>query len=151
MTVTLYEALVAIPAVREGYVVLDHVALGRAKHEENVIKRLMERVCRKAGLPESGWHRLRHSFGTHAAAFGVNPWRLMTWMGHKRVDETILYVHLAEQHRREIPGAILEAGSREMDPDRRILAMLGAREPSSWQRRGNKDQKPAEIIMISAG
>jgi hypothetical protein len=120
------------------YGVLDLVAPGRAKHEENVIKRLMERVCRKAGLPEAGWHRLRHSFGTHAAAFGVNPWRLMTWMGHKRIDETMLYVQLAEQHRREIPGGILEAGGREMDPDRRILAMLGAREPSSWQRRGNE-------------
>jgi hypothetical protein len=56
-----------------------------------------------------------------------------------------------EQHRREIPGAILEAGSREMDPDRRVLAMLSAREPSSWQRTARKDQKPAEIIMISAG
>jgi integrase len=149
MTATLFEALVTIPAVREGYVVLDHVALGRAKHEENVIKRLMERVCRKAGLPESGWHRLRHSFGTHAAAFGVNPWRLMTWMGHKRVDETMLYVHLAEQHRREIPGAILEAGSREMDPDRRILAMLGAREPSSWQRRGNGRPEKTNSLLKS--
>ena len=141
MTATLYDALVAIPAVREGYVVLDHVELGRAKHDENVIKRLMERVCRKAGLPESGWHRLRHSFGTHAASFGVNPWRLMTWMGHKRIDETMLYVHLAEQHRREIPQRVLEAGVRESDPDRRVLAMLSARSQISWQRRGNENQK----------
>jgi hypothetical protein len=87
-------------------------------------------------MPESGY-RLRHNFGTHAAAFGVNPWRLMTWMSHKRIDETMLYVHLAEQHRREITGGILEPRSREMDPDRRIPAMLGARELSSWQRRGN--------------
>jgi hypothetical protein len=28
--------------------------------------------------------------------FGVNPWHLMTWMGHKQVIETMLYVHLAE-------------------------------------------------------
>ena len=54
MTATLHDALVSIPAVREGYVVLDHVALGHAKHEENVIKRLMERVCRKAGCPNRG-------------------------------------------------------------------------------------------------
>jgi len=27
----------------------------------------------------------------------------MTRMRHERVDETMLYVHLAEQHRREIP------------------------------------------------
>ena len=70
VTVTLYEAQRAMDVVREGYVVLDHVGrgeTGRAKHEAKVVKRLMERVCRKAGLPESGWHQLRHSVGTHAA------------------------------------------------------------------------------------
>jgi hypothetical protein len=60
----------------------------------------------------------RHSFGTHAAAFGVNPWRLMTWMGHKRIDETMLYVHLAIAERSREPFSrpvvakwILTAGS----------------------------------------
>jgi len=33
-------------------------------------------ICRKAGLPVRHWHTLRHAFGTHAALFGVNPWRL---------------------------------------------------------------------------
>jgi hypothetical protein len=28
-------------------------------------------------------------------------------MGHNRIDETILYVHVAENHRREIPEPIL--------------------------------------------
>jgi len=51
MTSTLFEALRAIPAVREGYVVLDHVMLGRAKHEENVVKRLMGRVNARGGVP----------------------------------------------------------------------------------------------------
>jgi integrase len=43
-------------------------------------------------LPVRYWHTLRYSFGTHAALFGVKPWRLQTWMGHKRIDETMLYV-----------------------------------------------------------
>ncbi len=85
------------------------------------------RICRLAGLPEKRWHTLRHCFGTHAALFGVNSWRLQSWMGHKRIDETMIYVHVAESHRREIPEAILEAGNAERDPDRRVLAMLTAR------------------------
>jgi hypothetical protein len=36
----------------------------------------------------------------------VNAWRLQTWLGHKRIDETMLYVHVAENHRREIPESI---------------------------------------------
>jgi hypothetical protein len=39
----------------------------------------------------------------------------------------MLYVHLAENHRRDIPEAILAAGRTEIDPDTRILKMLGAR------------------------
>jgi hypothetical protein len=70
----------------------------------------------------------RHTFGTHAALFGVNPWRLQSWMGHKRIDETMIYVHVAENHRREIPEPCSAAAAlSEADPDRRVLAMLAAR------------------------
>ena len=84
-------------------------------------------ICRRARLPEKRWHTLRHAFGTHAALFGVNPWRLQSWMGHKRIDETMIYVHVADNHRRDIPDPIVTAGDVEKDPDRRILAMLAAR------------------------
>ena len=51
----------------------------------------------------------------------------MTWMGHKRIDETMLYVNLAHAHERPIPPEVLTAGQNEPDPDRRALLMLGAR------------------------
>ena len=125
MTGLLWDALKRIAATREGYVVRN--LAGQAINDENQIKNLFYRVCRRAGLPERGWHSLRHTFGTHAALFGVNPWRLMTWMGHKRIDETMRYVHVADGHRRELPVALIEAAAAESDPDRRILKMLGAR------------------------
>ena len=84
-------------------------------------------ICRRAGLPLKRWHTLRHTFGTHAALFGVNPWRLQSWMGHKRIDETMIYVHVAETHRRDLPESIVSAASGELDPDHRILKMLAAR------------------------
>jgi hypothetical protein len=58
---------------------------------------------------------------------GVNPWRLQAWMGHKRIDETMLYVNVAGQHMRPLPPSLLAAAAGETDPDRRILAMLSAR------------------------
>ena len=39
----------------------------------------------------------------------------------------MLYVHVAEAHAREWPEPVQKAASRETDPDKRILAMLGAR------------------------
>lgn len=87
----------------------------------------MGRICRRAGLPVRLFHTLRHTFGTHAAMFGVNPWRLQAWFGHKRIDETMRYVHVAESHPRELPDCVQLAAHGIGDPDRRVLAMLGAR------------------------
>jgi hypothetical protein len=49
-------------------------------------------------------------------------------MGHKRIDETMLYVQFAEVHMRPVPEVILAAGHGNDDPDRRIIAMLSARQ-----------------------
>jgi site-specific recombinase XerD len=53
-------------------------------------------------LPVHYWHRLRHCYGTQAALFGVNPWRVQSWIGHKRIEETMLYVQVAETHARNV-------------------------------------------------
>jgi len=124
MTEALYTALKRLETIREGFVVRN---LDGSQKTDGQADAAMIRMCRRAGLPREGFHRLRHSFGTHAALFGVNPWRLQAWMGHKRIDETMLYVHVAENHRRDIPEDIMSAGLGEIDPDRRVLKMLGAR------------------------
>jgi len=61
------------------------------------------------GFPTS-MAQLRHTFGTHAALFGVNPRRLQTWIGHNRIDETMLYVHVASAHARAWPGCRVRGG-----------------------------------------
>ncbi len=123
MTVTLHDALKRMSVIREGFVVRD---LDGTAKTDGQADGTLRRICRRAGLPARVWHTLRHGFGTHAAMFGVNPWRLQTWMGHKRIDETMIYVHVAESHMRELPEHI-RAHLSEPDPDVRILKMLGAR------------------------
>jgi integrase len=145
MTTTLYVALKALEAVREGLVIRN--LAGQAKNDENQIKNLMYRICRLAGLPERGWHTMRHSFGTHAAMFGVNPWRLMTWLGHKRMEETMRYVHVADAHARELPQEVLAAADGEHDPDRRILKLLGGRvNVPPRQPDGNKEEAHQNVV-----
>jgi integrase len=124
MTTTLHDALKRMSVIREGLVVRD--LDGTAKTDSQAVSAI-ERICRRAKLPVRHWHTLRHTFGTHAALFGVNPWRLQTWLGHKRIDETMIYVHVAEAHAREWPEVVHEAARGELDPDRRIIAMLGVR------------------------
>jgi hypothetical protein len=58
----------------------------------------------------------------------VNPWKLMLWTDHKRIDETMLYVHFAEAHLRPLPEVIVQAQrGHDDEPDGRVIAMLGAR------------------------
>ncbi|HEU4729005.1 MAG TPA: tyrosine-type recombinase/integrase [Kofleriaceae bacterium] len=124
MTDTLHEALKALDANKAGFVIRNADGSGMT---DNETKYHCYRLCRVAGLPERGWHILRHAFGTHAAMFGVNPWKLMLWMGHKRIDEMMLYVSFAEAHLRPLPDALLQAQRGHDDPDRRVIAMLSAR------------------------
>jgi hypothetical protein len=67
------------------------------------------------------------TFETHAVLLGVNSWSLQRWLGHKRIDETMIYVHFADAHRRPTPTRLLEVGEGMADPDGRVIAMLGAR------------------------
>ncbi len=139
MTDALHEALKRMSTIREGLVVrnLD----GTAKNDGDA-DTAIRRICRRAGLPMRYFHVLRHTFGTHAALFGVNPWRLQGWMGHKRIDETMLYVHVAETHLRELPENI-RAHVTEPDPDTRILKMLGARGKTVAKTEGTENEKAA--------
>ena len=44
--------------------------------------------------------------------FGVNPWKLMLWMGRKRIDETMLYVQFAEVHMRVLATELIRRDRR---------------------------------------
>lgn len=125
------------PALRDAFVALRPRQVDRAAFvvkntdgspkTDNQMRYALDAIYDRAELPRRGWHILRHTFGTHAALCSVNPWRLMMWMGHKRIDETMRYVHMAETHRRPLPEALVEAASAELDPDRRVLVMLANR------------------------
>ena len=67
-------------------------------------------------------------------------------MGHKRIDETMIYVHVAENHRREIPEVVLAAGAGESDPDRRILKMLGSRGSHMAASRVSSDENRLVLV-----
>lgn len=141
MTAALTSALKAGARVRVGRVVCgpDGEPIG-----ETALKHGVYRVCRRAGLPARSWHALRHTFATHAARFGVNPWRLQAWLGHTTITMTMRYVHHVEEHHRPIPDDILAVGGAVADPDERVVAMLSAR--SGTIVRGNAVAKIARSV-----
>ncbi|MDD5309165.1 MAG: hypothetical protein PHU25_17770 [Deltaproteobacteria bacterium] len=69
-------------------------------------------------------------------------------MGHKRIDETMRYVHVADNHGRPLPAAVLEAAREETDPDRRIVRMLSAR--GTTAEHGRENEECVEVTMALA-
>lgn len=125
MSPLLYAALK--DRIRVGFVV-PRVGGGHKRKYE--VEAAMERIARRAGLGGkvgAKWHIGRHTFATHAAMLGVNPWTLQQWMGHQHMAETEGYVKLANERPRPIPAELLRAGADIADPAKRILAMLSAR------------------------
>jgi hypothetical protein len=67
--------------------------------------------------------------------------------GTKRIDETVIYAHAAENHRREIPAAVSAAPAAEADPDRKVLAMLAARGSQVVADQGPETKKAAKAAL----
>jgi integrase len=126
MTPKLLAALRGLDVVRTGRAV--RTAEGLPLTDKRALNGL-NAILREAEIPacERPWHRLRHSFATHAALLGINQWVLQAWLGHVSIGMTERYVHVATAHRRPIPAAVAAAGARHADPVQRILGMLGAR------------------------
>ncbi len=125
MTATVLEALRQLPTVREGFILRGNGVKGTKTDGE--VDKEIQRICRVAGLPVHYWHRLRHTFATHAAMFGVIVFDLQAWLGHTNVLQTQRYVHVARNHRRDTPLVIREAGAGEVEIEARVIKMLGAR------------------------
>jgi integrase len=58
------------------------------------VHRKVRALGEAAGLDDLHPHKLRHTFGTECARRGVPPVTIKEWMGHRKLDTTMVYVHL---------------------------------------------------------
>jgi hypothetical protein len=75
----------------------------------------------------------------------------MTWMGHKRIDEPMRCVHVADCHRRELPPELIAAVAGELESDRRILKLLGARRQANLRQpdgNGSQAQRDSGMQLV---
>ncbi len=67
------------------------------------------RICRAAGVPQIGWHDLRHTFATHLVSVGAPLKAIQDLLGHSTIEMTMRYAHLAPDIR-HAAIALLETG-----------------------------------------
>ncbi len=125
LTGALAAALKALPQVRVGRLICgpEGSPVAEAVLKHGIYKRLPPCWAFRSG---AGIHCATRSRRTRRAS-GSNPWRLQAWLGHSTINMTMRYVHHVEEHHRPIPEEILSAGAAILDPDQRVIAMLGAR------------------------
>jgi hypothetical protein len=75
----------------------------------------------------------------------------MEWMGHKRIDETMGYVHMVERKPRPIPSELVAAGMKQTDPTNRVLAQLSARAGQNWPKTGPKSTSSPDSSTMTFG
>lgn len=73
---------------------------------KSAIKRMQQEIPTLRDMPVGrtgrGWHALRHTFATRVARADIDIFKLRDWMGHKKVETTLRYVHLARRYDSDI-------------------------------------------------
>ena len=54
-------------------------------------------IVTPSGRPHFSLHTLRHTFASHLVMQGVSIYKVSQWLGHKSVNTTMIYAHLAPQ------------------------------------------------------
>jgi site-specific recombinase XerD len=60
-----------------------------------------EKVVETAKIENLRWHDLRHTLASRLVMAGVSHRAVQTILGHKRIETTLWYSHLAKAHLRE--------------------------------------------------
>jgi site-specific recombinase XerD len=75
----------------------------------STIQNLFKASCMKAGIQkQASVHTLRHSFATHLLDEGANLFTIQKLLGHRNIQNTLIYLHLQQNFTRQIKSPIAE-------------------------------------------
>ncbi len=76
-----------------------YVFTGRDGDPYKEIKRSFTTALRKTAIYKATFHSLRHTFASHLVMNGVDLTTVKELLGHKSLNMTLRYSHLAPEHR----------------------------------------------------
>jgi integrase len=96
---TLREVLLAQHALRRD----DQLVFPNMEgHRDTHLLHKLQKICRRAGLPSSTVHALRHSFGAHLRMAGASLADIADLLGHKDLATTQIYAKVHQEHLRNV-------------------------------------------------
>lgn len=79
-----------------------------SRYSKRGIQWAITQAVRKTGIKkEVSVHTLRHTYATHLLESGINILTIQKLLGHKRLDNTLVYLHVAQTQERP-PASILD-------------------------------------------
>jgi integrase len=96
MTATLWDTLQRHPR-RLGS---EYIFPGKTGNGMVDIRKRFNKALQKAGIQGFVFHDLRHTFASHLVMSGVDLMTVKELLGHKRIEMTLRYAHLAPDHKR---------------------------------------------------
>jgi len=91
LTVRLYQAFKAHRHLRGPRV---FCSMDGSPLTEGKMQRPIERLCKRAGIRQFGWHTLRHTYCSHLGMLGAAPLAIQLAAGHQSFETTRQYIHM---------------------------------------------------------
>ncbi len=82
-------------------------------HKTTGAREWFEQVLSDAGIVNLHWHDLRHTFASRLVMKGVDIRTVQELMGHKTIQVTLRYAHLAPQHQLEAVQKLCDTGGAQ--------------------------------------
>ena len=110
------EALSALRAARKCSNDQPHVFLNRYGQRLVSPREWFDPAVKDAGLNDFTWHCLRHTFASRLVMAGVDLRTVQELMGHKTIQMTVRYAHLAPKHQLAAVQRLCDTGTAQKAP-----------------------------------
>jgi integrase/recombinase XerD len=92
--------------IQSGTELVSRMRAAKTAMPHGSLQRLLVLARKKLNIPDATVHSLRHSYATHLIERGASLHSVQRLLGHKKIDTTMIYLHVTHQSQEDTLGLI---------------------------------------------